>query len=130
MRPNWWTPLLPVNFFLSSIVAGTAVVVLVEFAIARGWRRTLPMRPLAAMGQITFWSLLVYLVFRLSDMALRGWLIGAVRGTKRGGLFAIEIFLCGIVPLFLLGRKVPARASGHALPRHLPGRIRHRSEPR
>ncbi len=105
LGPNWWTPLLPVNFFLSSIVAGTAVVVLVEFAIARGWHRTLPIAPLASMAQVTFWSLLVYLVFRLSDMALRGWLVGAVRGTKRGGLFAIEIFLCGIVPLFLLGRK-------------------------
>ena len=57
------------------------------------------------MARITFWSLLVYLVFRLTDMAMRGFLIGAVRGTKRGWLFAIEIFLCGVIPLFLLGRK-------------------------
>jgi len=105
LGPNWWTPLMPVNFFLSSIAAGTAVVVLVEFAIAKGWRRSLPIQPLASMAQVTFWSLLVYLAFRITDMALRGWLIGSVRGTRRGGLFAIEIFLCGIVPLFLLGSK-------------------------
>jgi len=104
LGPNWWTPILPINFFLSSIVAGTAVVVLVEFAIARGWRRTLPIQPLASMAQITFWSLLVYLVVRLGDMILRGYLIGAVTGTKRGYLFGIEILLCGIVPLFLLGK--------------------------
>ena len=104
LGPNWWTPILPINFFLSSIVAGTAVVVLVEFAIARGWRRTLPIQPLAAMAQITFWSLVVYLVVRLGDMILRGYLIGAVTGTKRGYLFGIEILLCGIVPLILLGK--------------------------
>ncbi len=104
LGPNWWTPILPINFFLSSIVAGTAVVVLVEFAIARGWHRTLPIAPLAAMAQITFWSLVAYLVVRLGDMTFRGYLIGAVTGTKRGGLFAVEILLCGIVPLILLGK--------------------------
>ena len=30
------------------------------------------MTPLSSVGQITFWSLLVYLVFRLGDMAFRG----------------------------------------------------------
>ena len=103
LGPNWWTPILPVNFFLSSIVAGSAVVVLVEFAVARGWHRTLPIRPLASMGQVTFWSLVVYLAVRLGDMAFRGTLIGAVTGTKRGYLFGIEVLLCGIVPLLLLG---------------------------
>jgi formate dehydrogenase iron-sulfur subunit len=101
---QWWTPVLPVCFFLSSLVAGTAVVVLVEFAIAKGWRRTLPIAPLSAMGQVTFWTLLAYLGFRLGDMAFRGQLAGSVTGTKRGGLFLVEILLCGIVPLFLLGR--------------------------
>ena len=104
LGPQWWTPVLPVYFFLSSVVAGTALVVLVEFGIAKGWRRTLPLGPLAAMGQVTFFALLTYLVFRLGDMALRGTLIGSVTGTKRGGLFVVEILLCGIVPLFLLGR--------------------------
>src|SRR5262249_7647729 len=93
LGPNWWTPILPVNFFLSSVVAGSAVVVLVEYAIARGWHRTLPVRPLASMGQITFWSLLVYLVVRLGDMAFRGYLIGAVTGTKRGYLFGLDVLL-------------------------------------
>jgi formate dehydrogenase iron-sulfur subunit len=95
---------LPVYFFLSSLVAGTATVVLVEFGIAKGWRRTLPIAPLSAMGQVTFWALLAYLGFRLGDMAFRGQLVGSVTGTKRGGLFLVEILLCGIVPLFLLGR--------------------------
>ena len=72
--------------------------------IAKGWRRPLEMTRLAAVGQIAFWALLVYLVFRLGDMALRNQLSGAFDG-KLGVAFAVEIFLGGILPLFLLARR-------------------------
>src|SRR6185437_4511763 len=69
LAPQWWSPVMPVSFFLSSIAAGTAVVILIEMWIAKAWNRQLRMAQLEAMGTITFWALLVYLVFRLSDMA-------------------------------------------------------------
>jgi formate dehydrogenase iron-sulfur subunit len=69
------------------------------------------------MGQITFWSLVVYLVFRLGDMAIRGQFSGAFSG-RTGALFAAELVLC-IVPLFLL-----LRASDRIRPsRLLPGAL-------
>jgi len=101
LAPQWWSPVMPVSFFLSSIAAGTAVVILIEMWIAKVWRRALPVGPLAAMGQISFWALLVYLVFRLGDMALRQQLAGALRGSL-GALFTAEIVLGGILPLVLL----------------------------
>jgi formate dehydrogenase iron-sulfur subunit len=103
LAPAWWSPVLPVSFFLSSIAAGTALVILMETWIAKGWRRPVPAAALAAMGQITFWSLLVTLVFRLGDMAIRGTLAGAFTG-RLGALFAVEIVLGGLVPLVILGR--------------------------
>ena len=69
LAPQWWSPVMPISFFLSSIAAGTALVILVEMWIAKAWNRQLRITQLAAMGKITFWSLLVYLVFRLGDMA-------------------------------------------------------------
>jgi formate dehydrogenase iron-sulfur subunit len=95
---------MPVSFFLSSVVAGSALVILIAMWIAKGWRRPLQMKPLASVGQITFWSLLVYLVFRLGDMVLRGQLSGALSG-PRGLAFAAEILLGGVVPLVLLSSK-------------------------
>src|SRR4030095_10693887 len=62
------------------------------------------MKPLASVGQITFWSLLVYLVFRLGDMALRGQFVGAFSG-RFGLAFAAEILIGGVLPLILLARK-------------------------
>src|SRR3954462_876783 len=104
LAPQWWSPVMPVSFFLSSIAAGTAVVILVEMAIARGWRRQLRVPQLAALGQITFWSLLVYLVFRLGDMVVRGQFGGAFSG-RLGALFITEIVVGGIVPLAMLARE-------------------------
>jgi formate dehydrogenase iron-sulfur subunit len=104
LAPQWWSPSMPVSFFLSSIVAGTSLVILIDMWIAKGWRRPLEMTRLAAVGQIAFWALLVYLIFRLGDMALRNQLSGAFDG-KLGVAFAVEIFLGGILPLFLLASR-------------------------
>ena len=104
LAPQWWSPVMPISFFLSSIVAGTSLIILIEMWIAKGWQRHLPIEKLAAMGKISFWSLLVYLVFRLGDLAVRGQLADAFF-EKLGGLFAIEIFIGGILPLLLLSRR-------------------------
>jgi formate dehydrogenase iron-sulfur subunit len=101
LAPQWWSQVMPINFFLSSIVAGTALVVLIAMWIGRAWKRPFPIGQLASVGQVTFWALLVYLAFRLGDLALRGQLGGAFSG-RLGLAFAAEIGLGGLVPLILL----------------------------
>jgi formate dehydrogenase iron-sulfur subunit len=101
LAPQWWSPVMPISFFLSSIAAGTALVILIDMWIASGWRRPLELTRLASVGQIAFWALLVYLMFRLGDMAIRGQLTSAFSG-RLGLAFAAEIVLGGIVPLILL----------------------------
>ena len=103
LAPQWWSPVMPISFFLSSIAAGTALVILIEMWIAKAWNRRLRMEQLSSMGAITFWSLLTYLVFRLADMVVRDKLANAFSGGM-GALFAVEIVVGGIVPLFLLAR--------------------------
>lgn len=100
---QWWSPVMPVSFFLSSIPAGTSLIVLAVMWISKGWGRRLRLVPLASLGQITFWTLLVYMAFRLGDLALRGGFDGAFAG-RNGALFAVEVVLGGLVPLVLLSR--------------------------
>jgi formate dehydrogenase iron-sulfur subunit len=113
LGPQWWSPVMPISFFLSSIAAGAALVIVVEIWIAKAWKRSLQITQLAALGKITFWSLLVYLLFRLGDMAIRGQFAGAFEG-RLGALFATEIVLGGILPLALLAR-APQRAQPNLL---------------
>jgi len=101
LAPQWWSPVMPISFFLSSIAAGTALVILVEMWIAKGWNRQFRIEQLSAIGKITFWALLVYLIFRIGDMAIRSQFADAFSG-RLGALFAAEILLGGIVPLGLL----------------------------
>jgi formate dehydrogenase iron-sulfur subunit len=97
----WWSPMMPVSFFLSSIAAGTALMVLIEMWIAKAWKRSLRISQLAAMGKIAFWAMIVYQAVRLGDLAYRGELNLAVGGSK-SGLFLAEVLLGGLLPLLLL----------------------------
>ncbi len=101
---QWFSPVMPVYFFLSSIAAGLAVVTLVEMWIAKGWKRPLRMEQLASLSEFTCWSLFIYLAFRLGDLALRGGLAGAFTGWT-GALFTTEIVVGGIIPLVLFSRR-------------------------
>ena len=101
LAPQWWSPVMPISFLLSSVAAGTALVILVEMCIAKAWGRQLRITQLSTMGWITFWSLFVYMVFRLGDMAIRGQFADAFSG-RLGALFAAEVVLGGILPLVLL----------------------------
>jgi formate dehydrogenase iron-sulfur subunit len=103
LGPQWWSPVMPVSFFLSSIAAGTALIIVIEMWIAKAWKRQLRIPQLAAMGEITFWSLLVYLIFRLGDMVIRDQLASAFSGGS-GVLFAVELLL-GAIPLALLAQR-------------------------
>jgi formate dehydrogenase iron-sulfur subunit len=96
----WWSPAMPIGFFLSSIAAGLAVIVLVEMWIARSFQRPLRVPQLAALGQAAFWALLAYQVFRTGDVLLRGALHG-----HRLPSFALEVVAGGLIPLVLLSRK-------------------------
>ena len=103
LASQWWSPVLPVSFFLSSIAAGTSLVVLYEMWIAKGWGRRLQLAQLASMAKISCWVLAIYWAFRLTDLASRGLLFDAFSG-KLGILFAAELVLGGVLPLALLSR--------------------------
>ena len=101
LGPQWWSPVMPVSFFLSSIAAGTGLVVVVEMWIAKAWNRPLRIVQLTAMGKVVLWSLAIYFAFRLGDMVLRGQIGGAFSGAH-SGLFVAEVSLGGLLPLALL----------------------------
>jgi formate dehydrogenase iron-sulfur subunit len=103
LGPQWWSPVMPISFFLSSIAAGTGLIILIERWIAKGWNRPARLSQLSEMGKITFWSLLIYMAFRLGDLVVRGQIGGAFSG-RLGVLFSVEVFLGGLVPLVLLSK--------------------------
>ena len=100
----WWSPVIPVLFFLSAIAAGLGIVILIELSIAKAWDRTVRVAQLASLGQLTFWALLAYQAARLADVAFRGQL-GRLGADKPTALFLGEVVLGGLLPLAMLSQR-------------------------
>jgi formate dehydrogenase iron-sulfur subunit len=97
----WWSPILPLYFFLSSVAAGLALVILMNALIAKVFKRPLPKEILAKMGKYVLVSLAVYLAVRVVDLVIRGEFGHALFGPGRELLWA-ELFFGGVLPLILL----------------------------
>ena len=96
----WWSPIMPVAFFLSAVAAGSALMVLIDMWISKAYGRRLAIGRIASMAQVAFWSLLTYEVVRVLDVAWRGQLTSLFG--RAGNLFLAEVMLGGAVPLILL----------------------------
>jgi Ni/Fe-hydrogenase subunit HybB-like protein len=102
----WYTPLLPVLFFLSAIGVGLAMVIVESRLSARAFGVRLEMPLLSEVGRVLVAALLVYAVARVYDLVHRHALPLAAGATVEALLFRLE-FLGGVVlPLVLLA--VPA----------------------
>ncbi|HTN51268.1 MAG TPA: 4Fe-4S dicluster domain-containing protein [Anaeromyxobacter sp.] len=102
LHPAWWSPVMPISFFVSSIAAGISLVILVEMWMAKAWGRALPAAALASLARIGFWALAAFEALRVADLVVRGQL-GPALADPKGALLAGELVLGGAVPLVVLG---------------------------
>jgi Ni/Fe-hydrogenase subunit HybB-like protein len=112
LHPLWYSPALPVLFFLSAVAAGLAMVIVESRLSSRAFGRNLEMPLLMEVGRVLVAALGVYGVARLYDLAHRG-LLGVAFGASREALFFQLEFLGGVVaPMLLLARPAVRRHTG------------------
>jgi Ni/Fe-hydrogenase subunit HybB-like protein len=102
LHPLWYTPLLPVLFFVSCIASGTAMVILETLVLSRDGHTVLAPGLRANLAKITAVALAVYLVIRFQDLAGRGVLPLLTKLTYHSIAFDAEILIGFIVPFILL----------------------------
>lgn len=96
----WWTTMLPYNFFISAIAAGLAMVSF-EYIIASSvFKHDCSMDILRGLAKGTAITLLVYFVFRVGDIMIKG-NAGLITADSAGILFIIEMALV-LVPMVML----------------------------
>jgi Ni/Fe-hydrogenase subunit HybB-like protein len=114
LHPLWYTPMLPLLFFVSAIAVGLAMVTVEAWASARIFNRTLETPLLRQLGRGTAYILAVYLALKGADLVARGaWRHLFTPGVE-SLMFSLEIVAGVIVPLLLLGRPA-ARAGGRGI---------------
>jgi len=96
----WYSPMLPVNFFLTAVAVGFAMVIFEATLAARAFGRPVEKDALAGLGRICAWVLWIYLIVRLIDVAIQGGY--ANFAANNGMLFVIELLIGVVIPALLL----------------------------
>jgi Ni/Fe-hydrogenase subunit HybB-like protein len=102
LHPLWYTPLLPILFFVSCIASGTAMVILETLILSRNGRNLLSPRLRGNLAKITAVALAVYLVVRIQDMLSRGAFHEMTKLTYHSTAFYAEILIGFLIPFVLL----------------------------
>src|SRR5271157_3599350 len=102
LHPFWWSPLLPVLFFISAIAVGLAMIIFESSMSSKYFGRELELPILRDMGRVLVVVLTIYGILRFEDLLHRGVLhLVLARGYEQG-FFLLEICLSFIFPLGLL----------------------------
>ena len=102
LHPYWYSPLLPLLFFISAVGVGMAMVIFESNLSARAFGREIEMPLLASLGKALAVVLAVYGILRFRDLWARGTLVYLRQASTETVLFALEIVLGLALPLFLL----------------------------
>jgi Ni/Fe-hydrogenase subunit HybB-like protein len=102
LHPYWYSPLLPLFFFISAVGTGMAIVIFESNLSARAFGLEIEMPLLAALGRAMAVVLGLYGILRLQDLWRRGALVHLREPSTETVLFSLEIALGLLAPLFLL----------------------------
>jgi Ni/Fe-hydrogenase subunit HybB-like protein len=105
LHPLWYSPLLPVFFFISAIAVGLAMTIFESSLSAKYFGRQLELPILQELGRVLVVVLCVYGILRYEDLLHRGVLRLLLRPGYEMYLFWLEISLGVIFPLLLLSQK-------------------------
>lgn len=106
LYPLWYTPLLPVLFYLSSIGAGLAMTIFESWHSSRAFGRALELPLLASMGRVLAVLMSVYLWIRFLDMSHRHVFGLLALNRTETWLFALEIALLAAPTVLLYQRSI------------------------
>jgi Polysulphide reductase len=95
IHPLWQTPILPLLFLCSAICMGFSIVVFEAVLGSAGFKRSIrhEMQTLGKIARIVQGFMVVYLVIRFGDLAVRGELGAIFTSGLRSLMFIIEIAL-------------------------------------
>jgi len=109
----WYTPYLPIFFYVSAIAAGCGMIIFESILSSRAFNRGLEIGLLSEIGRVAVVMLSVYLTMRIVDLADRNAFSLLFIPRTETYLYWLEITVGVLAPLALLSQaKVRARQNG------------------
>lgn len=100
----WYTPMLPVFFFVSAMAVGLGMVIVESCLSCRAFKRGLELGILSDLGWAAVWVLAALLAIRFTDLVVRGALQLAFQPGLAAFLFWLEVGVGFILPMLMLAR--------------------------
>ncbi len=101
LNPLWYSPILPLLFFVSAVALGLMMVTTESLVSAWLFRREPEWKLLPGLTRAAAVAALLYLALRLGDLAFRHQLGQLLEGTWASALFVFELGLSVVVPVLL-----------------------------
>jgi len=114
LNPLWFSPMLPLLFFVSAVGLGLGVVTLEGLVSSWLYRREPEWRQLSGLARAAVVVLTLYVALRLGDLAVRWQIAHAWQDGWYAVLFWIELGMSAIVPALLFGVPLLRRRAGRA----------------
>ncbi len=119
LHPLWWTPFLPVMFFISAVSIGLAMVIFESSLSARAFGRGLEIHLLEKLARAIPYVLSLYLILKFGEIFIAGDGKYLFTSGRMSVLFWAEILIGCVAPsvlfLFPKMRKSPAGLLGGAI---------------
>lgn len=115
LHPLWYTPFIPLLFFVSSVAAGLAMVI--GGATVSRWvfKRTLPRNLVAELGWFLPWVLGFYFILKIGELLAAGELGLLAANDFYSALFLTELAVGVVAPLVLFSFAAIRRSRNWAL---------------
>jgi Ni/Fe-hydrogenase subunit HybB-like protein len=110
LDPAWYSPFLPVFFFVSAIGVGLAMTIFESWHSSRAFQRQLELPLLNGLARVLAVVSLLYLTMRCIDINHRGAVLGLFENRLENWLFWLEIALL-LVPTLMLFRASVRRST-------------------
>jgi len=111
----WYTPLLPLMFWLTAVAVGPAMVILESTISSRVFKRGLETDLVGALAKVIPVALFVYLAVKIGELVATSEIDLAFKGDLEGNLFLAETIGGVILPMVLFSLPAVRRNSGWLL---------------
>jgi Ni/Fe-hydrogenase subunit HybB-like protein len=109
LYPLWYTPILPLLFYVSAIAVGLAMTIFESWHSSRAFGRALELPLLASLGRVLAVVMSVYLWIRFLDLSHRHVFPLLSQNRIETWLFALEIVLMAVPTILLYQTSIRLR---------------------
>jgi len=102
LHPLWYTPLLPILFFISAVAVGPLMLILGILIISYMYKKQVDKKVLSKLAFLAAFIIIIYGIVRIVDIGIENKFPMIFDGSWQSTFFIIEIGLMVVIPLILL----------------------------